>query len=142
FTVFEDPTRAVVAIEAMGRFGAAFTSQSSQPPPRVPQIDLPRTTPSEAESKRILAKAGIAVAPEFSCQSRDAAVTAAESLGFPVVMKILSPDILHKSEIGGVLLNVNDADAVRAGFDTLTHRAKTAAPDARLEGVLVAKQLA
>ena len=56
-------------------------------------------------------------------------------------MKILSPDILHKSEIGGVLLNVADADAVRAGVATLLERARIAAPAARIEGVLVAKQL-
>ena len=61
--------------------------------------------------------------------------------GFPVVMKILSPDILHKSEIGGVLLGVADAAAVRDGYDLLLARAKRAAPDARIEGVLVAKQL-
>jgi acetate---CoA ligase (ADP-forming) len=56
-------------------------------------------------------------------------------------MKILSPDILHKSEIGGVLLNVNDAATVRDGYDLLLARAKRAAPTARIEGVLVAKQL-
>jgi hypothetical protein len=56
-------------------------------------------------------------------------------------MKILSPDILHKSEIGGVLLNVGDAGAVRDGYQTLLDRAKRAAPVARIEGVLVAKQL-
>ncbi len=56
-------------------------------------------------------------------------------------MKILSPDILHKSEIGGVLLDVSDAAGVRDGFATLLDRAKRAAPAARIEGVLVAKQL-
>jgi acetate---CoA ligase (ADP-forming) len=56
-------------------------------------------------------------------------------------MKILSPDILHKSEIGGVLLDVADNGAVRSGFALLLERAKVAAPDARIEGVLVAKQL-
>ena len=69
------------------------------------------------------------------------AVAAAERFGFPVVMKILSPDILHKSEIGGVLLNVADVAAVRDGYDLLLARAKRAAPTARIEGVLVAKQL-
>ena len=56
-------------------------------------------------------------------------------------MKILSPDILHKSEIGGVLLNVDGVEAVRDGYDLLLARAKRAAPTARIEGVLVAKQL-
>jgi acyl-CoA synthetase (NDP forming) len=141
WVVHEDPTRAVTAIAAMGRFGAAFHAPALAAPPTVPPVTLPATTPSEAEAKRLLAAAGIQSAPEQACNSADAAVAAAEKFGFPVVMKILSPDILHKSEIGGVLLNVHDAAAVRDGYDLLLSRAKSAAPSARIEGVLVAKQL-
>ena len=83
---------------------------------RCRRCTCPRTTPSEAEAKRLLAGAGIAAAPEAACATVEQAVAAAERFGFPVVMKILSPDIVHKSEIGGVLLDVTDADAVRAGF--------------------------
>jgi acyl-CoA synthetase (NDP forming) len=138
--VHEDPTRAVTAIAAMGRFGAAFAAPPSAPAPIV-SVALPEATPSEAEAKRLLAAAGIQSAPEQACDSADAAVTAADQLGYPVVMKILSPDITHKSEIGGVLLNVADRAAVRDGYDLLIARAKRAAPQARIEGVLVAKQL-
>ena len=141
FTVFEDPARAVAAIEAMGRFGQAFARQPSLPPPSVPQVALPADTPSEAEAKRVLAQAGVAIAPERVCATAADAVAAAGVLGFPVVMKILSPDIQHKSEIGGVLLNVASDDAVRAGFAALVERGRKAAPQARIEGVLVAKQL-
>lgn len=137
----EDPTRAVVAINAMGRFGAAFAAPAPLPAPSVGPVMLPTAAPSEAEAKRLLAAAGIASAPEQACADADAAVSAAERFGYPVVMKILSPDILHKSEIGGVLLDVADAASVRAGHATLLARAKRAAPAARLEGVLVAKQL-
>jgi acetate---CoA ligase (ADP-forming) len=139
--VHEDPTRAVTAIAAMGRFGESFAAGRGAPPPVVPPVALPATTPTEAEAKRLLAQAGIASAPEQECADANAAVAAAERFGFPVVMKILSPDILHKSEIGGVLLNVGDAAAVRDGFGVLLDRAKRAAPTARIEGVLVAKQL-
>ena len=139
--VHEDPTRAVTAIAAMGRYGAAFAAAPDAEPPAVPAVALPAVTPSEAEAKRLLAQAGIESAPERACATRDEAASAAEGFGFPVVLKILSPDILHKSEIGGVLLDVTDAGAVRDGFRTLTDRAKRAAPNARLEGVLVAKQL-
>lgn len=142
FTVFEDPARAVTAIEAMGRFGEAFARPPRLPLPVQAAAALPAAAPSEAEAKRVLAQAGIAVVPERSCSSADAAVAAAADLGFPVVMKILSPDILHKSEIGGVLLDLRDADAVRAGYDTLIARAREAMPTARIEGVLVARQLA
>lgn len=139
--VHEDPTRAVTAIDAMGRFGAAFAAGPSLPGPALPAVDLPAATPSEADAKRLLATAGIASAPEIACAAEAEAVAAAERFGYPVVMKILSPDIVHKSEIGGVLLDVADAGAVRAGFALLLQRAKAAAPSARIEGVLVAKQL-
>jgi acyl-CoA synthetase (NDP forming) len=141
WVVHEDPTRAVVAIDAMGRYGAAFAASAGAPPPTVPAVTLPAKTPSEAEAKHLLAAAGIASAPEAECNSAEQAVAAAERFGYPVVMKILSPDILHKSEIGGVLLDVSDATAVREGFTLLLDRAKTAAPSAKLDGVLVAKQL-
>ncbi len=141
WVVHEDPTRAVIAIDAMGRYGAAFAAPPGAPAPTVPPVTLPATTPSEAEAKRMLAAAGIASAPEAACSSADQAVAAAEKFGFPVVMKILSPDIPHKSEIGGVLLDIGDAAAVREGYTTLLARAKAAAPNAKIEGVLVAKQL-
>ncbi len=142
FLVFEDPSRAVTAIAAMGRFGAAFVAPPAKPPPRGPRIALPAVTPDEAEAKRLLAEAGIVGVPERVAKSADAAIAAAEALGFPVVMKILSPDILHKSEIGGVLLDIRDPAAVRAGFSTLIARAQAARPEARIEGVLVAKAMA
>ncbi|PPA73555.1 acyl-CoA synthetase [Achromobacter spanius] len=142
FSVYEDPARAVAAIEAMGRFGAAFARPAGQKTPSAPvSIPLPDATPSEATAKQILAQAGIAVAEERVCADARAAVAAAEQIGYPVVMKILSPDILHKSEIGGVLLDVANAQAVQAGHARLLERAATAAPDGRIEGVLVARQL-
>jgi acyl-CoA synthetase (NDP forming) len=141
FAVFEDPSRAVVAIEAMGQFGRAFAKSAGLPAPIAGPVQLPARNPTEAEAKQLLASAGIASAPEEVCTSIDAAIRAAEKIGYPVVMKIVSPDILHKSEIGGVLLDIADANAVRAGFDLLMQRGKTAAPHARLDGVLVAKQL-
>jgi acetate---CoA ligase (ADP-forming) len=141
FCVFEDPSRAVVAIEAMGRFGRAFAAAPGQPAPPVSVPALPSQTPSEAQSKHLLAAAGIASAPERACATAEASVAAAREIGFPVVLKILSPDIPHKSEIGGVLLDVGDEDSVRRGFATLVERAGNAMPQARIEGVLVAKQL-
>ena len=141
WVVHEDPTRAVTAIDAMGRFGAGFAARPGAPAPVAPAVTLPASAPSEAEAKQLLATAGIASAPEAACSTVDDAVRAAERFGFPVVMKILSPDILHKSEIGGVLLDVADAGAVRSSFALLLERAKAAAPSARIDGVLVAKQL-
>ena len=141
WTVFEDPTRSVTAIEAMGRLGDAFAEPPALPPPVVEVADLPVATPDEAGAKQILAAAGIQSAPEQACADVESAVAAAEAIGYPVVLKILSPDIIHKSEIGGVILDVADADAVRAGFARLMERAAQNAPGARVLGVLVAKQL-
>jgi acyl-CoA synthetase (NDP forming) len=140
FLNFADPHRAVAAIAAMGRFGTAF---ATAPPaaPRLPAVELPATAPSEAAAKRLLAAAGIPAVPERACGDADMAVAAAEALGFPVVAKILSADIPHKSEIGGVLLNLDSAEAVRAAHATLLERAARHAPAARVEGVLVAKQI-
>ena len=141
FTVFEDPTRAVVAIHAMGRFGDAFDAPPPDQPPAVPHVALPPTTANEAASKRLLAQAGIPAVPEAACATAAAATAAAARLGYPVVLKILSPDIPHKSEIGGVILGVPDDAAVTAGHATLLNRAATRAPGARIEGVLVARQM-
>lgn len=140
FLVFEDPTRAVTALHAMQFFGRAFAA-GAPAPLALPVVTLPRSEPSEAEAKRLLALAGIPCVPEQPCATAEDAVRAAEAMGYPVVLKILSPDIIHKSEIGGVLLNVSDASAVRAGFADLLQRARDHAPAARIEGVLVAKQV-
>lgn len=138
---YEDPARAVVAIAAMGRFGEVFAQPERPLPATSEPLALPRTSPSEADAKALLARAGIAAAPERTAATADEAAAAAAALGFPVVLKILSPDIVHKSEIGGVLLDVADEAAVRSGFATLLARAAERAPDASIEGVLVARQL-
>ncbi len=142
FSVFEDPTRAVVAIEAMGAFGAGFRDQAPGAGlPHVPEVKLPASAPSEAAAKLLLARAGIASAPEAVCWTeREASATAAR-LGFPVVMKVVSSRIVHKSEIGGVRVGITDDDGVWTAFGLLKAAAHTATEGAPFEGVLVAKQL-
>ncbi|MDF3845951.1 acetate--CoA ligase family protein [Pseudomonas citronellolis] len=140
FALFEDPTRAVHAIQAMGRLGEAFAKPLRQVP-APGGVELPPRTPGEAEAKQLLARAGIESAPERVLVSAGEAAAFAEQIGFPVVLKIASADILHKSEIGGVLLGVDSAAAVREGFDLLLQRAAEQAPQARIDGVLVARQL-
>jgi acyl-CoA synthetase (NDP forming) len=141
FTVLEDPVRATRAIAAMGRFGEGFARAPAPPAPASARIALPAATPSEAGAKALLARAGIAVAAEEACRTEAEALAAAARIGFPVVMKILSPDIAHKTEIGGVVLDVRDADGLRDAFALLLRRAREHAPAARIEGVLVARQL-
>ena len=140
FLVMEDPSHAVVALAAMGRYGDAF-ARAPSPDVAPPAIALPDAAPNEAEAKRILAEAGVPMVPERACATAGEAVAAAREFGFPVVAKLLSPDILHKSEIGGVLLNLTDEAAVRSGFTLLMNRAAAHAPAARVDGVLVARQV-
>jgi len=84
---------------------------------------------------------GISTLPiKLACDEKEAARIAKE-LGFPVVMKIASPDILHKSDIGGVLLNVNSESGVRNGYATLVERTKNAKPHAAIDGVHIQRQI-
>ncbi len=145
YAIFEDPGRAIGAIRSLVRLRESFDAGDFLAPPPVPKgalsVERGRSY-DELEAKRILSSAGIGVVGERACASARDAVAAAEEFGFPVVMKILSPDILHKSDMGGVLLNVGSGPAVRSGFDLLMERARNATPAARITGVLVARQVA
>lgn len=140
FVLMEDPVDAVRVIDAMGRLGEAFARPLSRRPDLSP-VTLPGEALSEAGAKRLLAEHGITPVREEVVGDADAAVAAAERIGFPVVMKIVSPDIAHKSEIGGVLVGVNNAEAARGGYATLLANAAQHVPGARIEGVLVADQI-
>lgn len=96
---------------------------------------------TEAAAKRALAEAGVPVLPERVAQDAAEAAAAAAELGFPVVLKIVSPDLPHKTEVGGVVLDLGDAEAVAAAHDAMLARIRIAAPDARIEGVLVSPML-
>nr|WP_256476609.1 acetate--CoA ligase family protein [Siccirubricoccus soli] len=92
---------------------------------------------TEAEAKALFAKVGVPVVEERRAATADAAADQAAALGFPVVLKLDSPDIAHKTEVGGVKLNLADAAAVKAAFAEIMASAKRHAPQARLDGVLV-----
>ena len=89
------------------------------------------------ESKAILNAFGIPSTQTMVANTATDALIAAESLGFPVVMKINSPDITHKQDVGGVQLNITNAEAVRCFFNQLTDNAKKKRPDAIILGVTV-----
>ncbi len=96
-----------------------------------------RTSLTAPEAKELCDLYGIPVPREGLARSADDAVRLAEGMGFPVVMKIVSPQILHKTEAGGVLVGVPDADAVRDGYKTIMDRARAYDPKAELIGVQV-----
>ncbi len=89
----------------------------------------------EAEAKRVLESAGLRTARTQVAKNEEEAVMEARRAGFPVVMKIVSPDIVHKSDVGGVRLGIDDEAAVRRAFQEMTKRVKDCLPQARLLGV-------
>lgn len=94
---------------------------------------------NEASAKAVLARAGLPVPREAVARTLDEARAAARETGFPLVLKIVSPDIAHKTEVGGVFVGVRDQDQLATEFASLLARVKANAPAARIEGVLVAQ---
>jgi len=145
---YPSPERAVAALKAMCEY-AAWRER----PPRVVtrfavnrrrveriigkslRVDLGRI--GEMQSKQILQAYNFAVPAGHFAPSAEDAVNIAVRVGFPVAMKIVSPQIIHKSDIGGVKLNLGGPEAVRDAFDLMTLRIHGWMPDAQIEGVYV-----
>lgn len=94
---------------------------------------------SEAHARPIFAAYGIPVAPGAPAGSPTEAVEVARQVGYPVVIKIVSPDLLHKSDVGGIVLNLNNDAEVFSACEELLQRMRADHPQARLDGVLVEK---
>lgn len=94
---------------------------------------------NEVEAKALLAAAGVPVVPTRLARSREEAVAIAREAGFPVVLKVVSNEITHKSDVGGVKLGLQDDAAVAEAFDSILASVKAAAPQATVEGVAVQK---
>jgi acetyltransferase len=93
----------------------------------------------ELEGTKLLACYGFTVLPTELAKTGQEAVQLADDMGYPVVMKIVSPQIIHKSDAGGVKINLDDADAVRKAFDDILTGAKAYNADAQIDGILVQK---
>ena len=98
-------------------------------------------TLSEVDGRRLLAEYGIRGPRERVAENAAEACLAAEHIGFPVVLKILSPDIQHKTEAGGVKVGLQDAEAVAHAFHEVMESARRYRPDAKLEGVIVQEMI-
>jgi acyl-CoA synthetase (NDP forming) len=136
--VFRSIPAAATGLAGLVRLGqlASLPEASGYDGP-VDKVD-PAVFRNEFHAKQALAAAGISVPREEVVQSADEAVRSARATGYPVVLKIASEDIAHKTEIGGVALNLQEDDAVRQAFARVTANARQHAPDARIDGVLVA----
>jgi acetyl coenzyme A synthetase (ADP forming)-like protein len=100
-----------------------------------------RVTIGDAESRDILTAYGIRVPKSRLCPSAEEAVAFAAEIGYPVVMKIASPDILHKTDVGGVRVGLESPTDVRDAFDLMVYRAQKFQPNAQIWGCLVQEQV-
>ncbi|BBK43997.1 hypothetical protein STVA_40170 [Allostella vacuolata] len=143
YLVFEDPSRAVKALAALCWYGEAFARPPRLAPPDLPAGALPAPAGpvDEREAKRILAAAGIPVVEDRLVRTAEEAGAAAAQFGGPVVLKVSSPDILHKTEVGGVVVGLASPADAAAAFTAMMDRVKAARPAARIEGALVSPMI-
>ncbi|WP_022660557.1 acetate--CoA ligase family protein [Paucidesulfovibrio longus] len=145
---FEFPEPAVQSIKAM--YDHFLRSRRGLPEPFSMERDRERAARVVAEARakgtleivefqaqEFLAAYGLPTPPTKLARSSDEAVAAAEAMGWPVVLKIASPDISHKSDVGGVAVNVRNAEEVRRTFWDITSRAAKLRPEAYVVGCLV-----
>jgi acyl-CoA synthetase (NDP forming) len=92
---------------------------------------------TEVEALKVFEAYGIPTIPYRVAHSEEAAVEAADELGYPVVLKILSPDVIHKTDSGGVRVDIRSPEEVREAYQSILQAGRTAQPEARMEGVLV-----
>jgi acyl-CoA synthetase (NDP forming) len=92
---------------------------------------------TEIASKALLARYGVTLPPEALAANEDEAVAAAAKIGGAIALKVQSPDILHKTDAGAVMLDLSGEAAVRDGYRTVLARARAAYPNAKIDGVLV-----
>ena len=149
-TVLQGMDRAVGAIKALIDYAGLrkevpnIVSSSTPSARAVLERTLKSATGAaldEVASKKLLKAYGIPISKEDIAQSATEAVRIAKTIGFPVVAKVVSADILHKSDIGGVVLNINSPAEVKTAFDAITARVRKLKTRPKLEGILIAQQV-
>jgi acetyltransferase len=140
---FAFPERAASALAAM-LARRRWLDTAVEPPAELADVDRDAAQAAlvRGDWAALLAAYGVALPPARLATSSDEAAALAEEIGFPVALKLISPDITHKSEVGGVALNLPDAAAVRDTFERIIAGARAAHPGARITGALVQRMLA
>ena len=100
-------------------------------------LEEKRSVLTEIESKQLIAKAGIPTVEARLAGTKAQAIASSKEIGFPVALKIVSPDVIHKSDSGGVKLGLANATQVGAAYSEVIAAAKQAEPKAAIHGVLV-----
>lgn len=147
------PESAARALGALVRHGEILR----RAPRAVPALDVDRAVAraivecaiargdsrlAEADAHALVAAYGIPTVGAAMAHDSDEAVRFAEAAGYPVVLKVVSPDVVHKSDVGGVRVGLGSADAVREGYACILDAVRRAQPAARIEGVLVQRAVA
>lgn len=140
FAVFQDPGSAVAALAACApnRWRSVGRLPNVSP---AKLLGLKCSPLSEQESKSLLVEHGLKVVREKLVVSAQDAMEAAETMGYPLVLKVVSPDIPHKTEIGGVVLDLKTREAVGEALLAMETRVVAKKPDARIDGFLLARQV-
>jgi acetyltransferase len=149
---FAHPERAALALSAMHTYRRYLL----EPPPEYQSFAVDqaavkavieqarsegRVTIGDAEARAILKAYGIPAPPSELAETPEKAIAIADRIGYPVVLKVASPDILHKTDVGGVKVGLQNSSDVRDAFDLITYRAQRYLPEARLWGCLVQKMV-
>ena len=100
-----------------------------------------RTLLNEVESKEIIEKYGIKTTKPLVALNKDEAIKIAEKIGYPIVMKIYSSEITHKSDVGGVILNIQCEDKLRKAYSDMMEKVKEKYPNAKVRGVTIQKMI-
>ncbi|MGE8614008.1 MAG: acetate--CoA ligase family protein [Achromobacter veterisilvae] len=138
--VFPDPSAAIRTIGAVASLADhADVDADASMPEALPAAGAPLLEAyNEVQAMELLRQAGLPATPCTLATDEDAAVRAAAALGGAVAMKVVSPDIVHKSDVGGVKLNIAGEDALRAAYAGIMDSVRRHCPEARIDGVLVA----
>jgi len=148
---YSSPDRAVRALAAMAHYRELRSGNDGTMPAKVEGDHAAvkkildkvraedRTNLSEEEGKAILMAYGVPVPAEGEARTADEAVKLAHVIGYPVVMKISSPDIAHKTDVGGIAVNLMSDDEVRQAFTLMISRVKARMPSAKINGVSIEK---
>ncbi len=96
---------------------------------------------NEVETKKLLREYGIPFPKNAVAKTVEEAVKYSNEIGYPVVMKIVSPDIIHKTDVGGVVVGISNAEEAKSAFEAIMKNVKEKAPNAKIEGVLIEEMI-
>lgn len=151
--LYDDPTRCIGALAQMDRFRKSLAmyqqrlveaegKMRSKQDIRLELLTSDRLTMDELRSKLFLEGAGVSFAREEFVVSLEEAICAAKRIGYPVVLKVVSADLPHKSEVGGVKVNIGDEAELKSSLEQICQSVSSKVPEAKIEGFLVAEMVA